>query len=205
MAYLYNLNNLLKWLNRYAELLNNLISHTDSLRRDAQRWSATTNLYRLSRLASNSTVVFLQDISMFCPSYWKEKVVNNLRIYMPITTFYPLIGGTEKQALIKGQSLIERGYQVTIITFRHDRTWLKHEMVEGVPVMRIAGTLVGNRQKLPRLLQRLLYGVALLMMGWTLWRHRRNYDLLQVYQLTLLALPVALVCRLTGKPMLIVA
>src|SRR6266566_9537236 len=118
MAYLYNLNNLLKWLKRYAELLNSLVSPNDWVRRDAQLWSATTNLYRLLRLASNSTVAFLQDTSMFCPSHWKERVVNNRRKYMPITSFYPLIGGAEKQALIQGRSLMERGYQVTIITFR---------------------------------------------------------------------------------------
>jgi glycosyltransferase involved in cell wall biosynthesis len=44
----------------------------------------------------------------------------------------------------------------------------------------------------------------LMVLGWTLWLHRRHYDILHVYQLTLLALPTALVCRLNGKAMVIV-
>jgi len=129
--------------------------------------------------------------------------VGNLRIYFAITTFHPLVGGAETQTLAQGRNLRERGYEATIVTFRYDRSWLSREEIEGVPVIRVAGTLLGGREKLPRVLQKLLYLMAMLVMVWTLWRRRHCYDILHVCQLNLLALPTALVCRLTGKPMII--
>jgi glycosyltransferase involved in cell wall biosynthesis len=129
--------------------------------------------------------------------------VSNPRIYIAISTFLPLIGGAEMQALAQGRSLHERGYDATIITFRHERSWQSREVIEGVPVIRVAGTMLGGREKLPRLLQKLLYLVALLTMSWTLWRQRRHYDILHVYQFSSLALLAALVSRLTGKPIII--
>lgn len=131
--------------------------------------------------------------------------MNNPRIYITIGTFHPVVGGAEKQALMQARSLRERGYAASIITFRHNKAWSAHETIEGVPIIRVAGMLLGRRGKLPRFLQKLVYPVALLVMGWALWQHRRRYDILHVYQLTLLALPSALVCRLTGTPMVIAA
>jgi glycosyltransferase involved in cell wall biosynthesis len=131
------------------------------------------------------------------------KVKGNPRIYIAIATFHPLVGGAERQALAQGRSLRERGYVATIITFRHNRAWPRHEVIEGVPVIRVAGALLGGREKLPRTLQKMLYVLALVVMGWSLWQERFYFDLLHVYQLTLLTLPTALVCRITGKPMII--
>src|SRR5713226_3027291 len=125
------------------------------------------------------------------------------RIYIVIATFLPSVGGAEKQAFAQGRSLRERGYETTVVTFRHNRTWPQRELIEGVPVIRVAGTILGGREKLPRLLQKLSYLLAMLVMGWTLWRQRQHYDVLHVYQLSLLTLPAALLCRLAGKPMLV--
>ena len=125
------------------------------------------------------------------------------RIYIAIATFFPWVGGAEKQALVQAQSLCKRGYAVTIITFRHYRNWLPNEVIEGVPVIRVAGSLLGDRKKLPVLLQKLFYLIAMAVMGLVLWRHRQYYDVLHVYQLNLLALPTAVACRFTGKPMII--
>src|SRR6266852_3415189 len=125
------------------------------------------------------------------------------RIYIAISTFYPVVGGAEKQALMQGRSLRERGYESTIITFSHDMRWLPGEVIEGGPVKRIAGLLLGRREKLPRALQKLFYLLAMLVMGWTVWRERQHFDILHVYQLNLLALPTALVCCLINKPMII--
>ncbi|GAC1350447.1 MAG: N-acetyl-alpha-D-glucosaminyl L-malate synthase BshA [Ktedonobacteraceae bacterium] len=129
--------------------------------------------------------------------------MSDLRIYIAISTFHPLVGGAEKQALLQARSLRERGHRATIVTFHHEKRWLVREVIEGVPVMRVAGRLLGERKKLPRVLQRLVYLLAMLVMGWTLWQHRHRYDLLHVYQLNLLALPTALACRLTGKPLVV--
>ena len=125
------------------------------------------------------------------------------RIYMAISTFYPVVGGAEKQALMQARSLRERGYATTIITFRHNMTWLPCEVIEGVPVKRIADLLLGWREKLPKVLQKLFYLLAMVIMGWTLWRHRQYYDILHVYQLNLLVLPAALACLFSGKPMVV--
>ncbi len=130
--------------------------------------------------------------------------MSNPRIYIAIPTFHPLVGGVETQTLAQARNLRERGYGATVITFRHNKMWLPGEVIQGVPVIRVAGTVLGGREKLPRPIQRLLYLLALLAMGWTLWRQRQRYDVLHVCQLSLLTLPAAIVCRLTGKPMLIV-
>jgi glycosyltransferase involved in cell wall biosynthesis len=129
--------------------------------------------------------------------------LKNPRIYIAIATFHPIIGGSETMALLQARILRERGYEATIITFHHYKASLSNEEMEGVPIIRIAGVLLGDREKLPRLLQRLLYVLALVVMGWTLWLHRRNYDVLHVYQLNLLAIPTALACRFSGKPMIL--
>ncbi len=127
----------------------------------------------------------------------------NPRIYIVTATFLPSVGGAEKQAFAQSRSLRERGYETTIVTFRRKRTWPRHELIEGVPVIRVAGMLLEGREKLPRPLQKLAYLLAMLVMGWTLWRQRQRYDILHVYKLGLLTLPAALVCRLTGKRMLV--
>ena len=129
--------------------------------------------------------------------------VSNPRIYIAISTFLPWVGGAEKQALAQGRVLRERGFEATIITFRYDKAWLSHEIIEGVSVIRVAGMVLGGREKFPRLIQKVLYLIAMMIMAWTLWRHRRRYDVLHVYQLNLLALPTALVCHLAKKPMLV--
>jgi glycosyltransferase involved in cell wall biosynthesis len=125
------------------------------------------------------------------------------RIYIVIGTFHPLIGGAESQAHIQGKSLRERGYEATVVTFRHRKRWLKREQVEGVPVVRIAGALLDGRDRYPRAMQQILYLFAMLVLIWRLWRDRHRYDILHVYQLSSLTLPTALACRLTGKPMLV--
>jgi len=127
----------------------------------------------------------------------------NPRIYIATATFLPSVGGAEKQAFAQGRSMRERGFETTVVTFRRKRSWSRYELIEGVPVIRVAGMLLEGREKLPRPLQKLLYLVAMLVMGWTLWRHRQRYDILHVYRLGLLALPAALVCRLASKRMLV--
>lgn len=121
------------------------------------------------------------------------------RIYIVIGTFLPAIGGAEKQAFAQAQSLRNRGYEATVVTFHHQAIWPKREVMEGVPVIRVAGRLLRDRSKRPRLLQKLAYFAALLVLGWTLLWHHRRYDVVHVYGFHFLALLVAFVCRLTAK------
>jgi glycosyltransferase involved in cell wall biosynthesis len=125
------------------------------------------------------------------------------RIYIAIPTFHPLVGGAETQTLAQAQRLVENGYQIQIVTFHHKHIWPSRETIQGVPVMRVAGLFLGRRATMPRLLQQCMYLIAMFVMSWTLWHHRKKYDILQVCQLGSLCLPLAAVCRLACKPMTI--
>jgi glycosyltransferase involved in cell wall biosynthesis len=129
--------------------------------------------------------------------------VSDLRIYITIGTFHPLVGGAERQALLQGRALRARGYDATIVTLRHNRAWPKYEVVEGVPVVRVAGMVLGGRERLPTPLRRLAYLLGALTLGWTLWWRRQQYDILHVYQLNLLILPAALVSGFVNKPLIV--
>jgi glycosyltransferase involved in cell wall biosynthesis len=129
--------------------------------------------------------------------------VTKPRIHILIATFHPQVGGAERQALMQGQELRARGYDATIVTLRHDRSWPQHEVIEGLPVVRIAGAFLGGRQRLPAPLRKLAYLLGVLGTGWALWRRRHRYDLVHVYQLNLVTLPAACVCALIGKPLIV--
>lgn len=129
--------------------------------------------------------------------------MNKPRIYFALTTFHPLVGGAETQALLHCRNFQERGYDVTILTLRHDRSWPREEVIDDVPVVRVAGRLLGGRERLPRLLQQACYLMAMFVVVWALWRHRRQYDVLHIYQLNLLALLGGVMCRITGKPLVV--
>ncbi|GCE46802.1 glycosyltransferase involved in cell wall biosynthesis [Thermosporothrix hazakensis] len=125
------------------------------------------------------------------------------RIYLVIATFHPYVGGAETQALLQARILRDLGHEATVVTFQHKKEWASREIVKGVPVIRVGRSVLVGRERLPRLLQRLMYFLALIMLGWTLWKHRSRYDLLHVYQLSTLTLPNALVALFARKPMLI--
>ena len=129
--------------------------------------------------------------------------MSNPRIYIVIGTFLPLVGGAEKQALLQGKSMRQRGFEATILTLRHDTKWPAYELIDGVPIVRVAGRMLGHREKLPHLLRQVCYVLALLILGWRLWFHRDRYEILHVYQISLLALIAACVCRLVSKPLII--
>jgi glycosyltransferase involved in cell wall biosynthesis len=140
---------------------------------------------------------------MGSPSDGEGNEVSNPRIYIAIGTFHPLVGGAERQALLQGQALRALGYDATIVTLRHDRAWPKHDVVEGVPVVRVAGMALGGREKLPTPLRRLAYLLGVFILGWALWWRRQRFDILHVYQLNLLILPAALVSGLVSKPLIV--
>lgn len=131
-------------------------------------------------------------------------MIHKPRIYVTITTFFPLVGGAETQTLAQCQRLLETGHDVHIFTFHHKDSWPAEESVKGVPVKRVAGLFLGRREKLPRPVRQLLYLLAIFAMSWTIWRHRKDFDVLQVCQFSVLVLPLAIVCRLARKPMTVV-
>src|SRR5690242_4246227 len=102
--------------------------------------------------------------------------MSSLRLYIIAPTFLPMVGGAERQALAHARSLRERGFTTTILTLRYKKSWPMRETIEGVPILRTAGGVLGGREKLLRPLQKMLYLIALLVMSWTVWHHRRSYD-----------------------------
>lgn len=126
------------------------------------------------------------------------------RVHVVITTFLPSVGGAETQTLAQCQNLLQRGHDMQVVTFRHQAAWAPYEVVKGVPVTRVAGFLLGRRKQLPRLFQKVLYFLAMFVMGWALWQRRNQYDVLQLCQFSLLVLPLAVVCFLARKPMAII-
>lgn len=130
--------------------------------------------------------------------------MNKPRIYILLETFLPLIGGVETQTLAQARSLRARGYEVKILTFRHNSAWSPNEVIDDVPVIRVAGLLLGRRERLPRVLRRFLYFLALLVMAWTVWQHRHRYDVLQICKFSAIVIPNSLVCRLAHKPLVII-
>jgi glycosyltransferase involved in cell wall biosynthesis len=125
------------------------------------------------------------------------------RIYVAIDTFLPLVGGAEKQAFLQSRYLREQGFEVTVITMHYKQEWPKSEILDDVPVLRVAGQALFWRECMPGIVRRLCYLLALLAMGWQLWMHRSNYDILHVFQLTPFTLPALLVCRLARKPLVV--
>ncbi len=125
------------------------------------------------------------------------------RIYLVLETFLPLIGGVEMQTLAQARVLKARGYEVKILTFRHNAAWMPNEVIDGVPVVRVAGLLLGHRERLPRPLKRFFYFLALFVMAWTVWQQRHHYDVLQLCKFSVMVIPLSLVCRLARKPLVV--
>jgi glycosyltransferase involved in cell wall biosynthesis len=126
------------------------------------------------------------------------------RVYIVVETFLPLVGGVETQTLAQARQLKRKGYEVTILTFRHHAAWLTHESMDGVSVVRVAGLLLGRRERLPRLLRRFLYFLALLVMAWTVWKERQHYEVVQLCKFSVMVIPLSLICRFAQKPLIIV-
>ena len=129
--------------------------------------------------------------------------MDNLRVYIAIETFLPMIGGSEKQAFQQGKYLRTRGIEATILTMHFQTNCPGYECLDGVPVWRVAGRVLAWHRRLPGAFRRLCYFFALLVLGWRLWRHRHNYDIVHVFQLTLFTLPALVVCRLAHRPLVI--
>ncbi|HEY4384558.1 MAG TPA: hypothetical protein VGN34_08815, partial [Ktedonobacteraceae bacterium] len=126
------------------------------------------------------------------------------RVCIAINTFYPIIGGAERQAFTQAKVLHAHDYPVMVITFRQKFTWPPYEVLEGVPVTRIGGRLLSERGELRfPLMKRLCYLLGLCLLGWTLWRKRSSYDILHVYHMNMFALPAALVSFLVRKPLIV--
>jgi glycosyltransferase involved in cell wall biosynthesis len=129
--------------------------------------------------------------------------MKHLRVCLVPETFFPLVGGSEKQALYQCHYLRLRGIEATIITMHSHRASPAFEVLDGIPVVRVAGNMLAWHDRLPGILRRFCYLLALFILGWRLWQSRHAYDIVHVFQLSLFMLPALAVCRLARKPLVV--
>ncbi len=121
----------------------------------------------------------------------------SIRICFVSFYFWPSIGGAEVRAEKIARQLQALGYDVTVVTFRHDRQWERKEMLDGLSVVRVGGIYRRDGQLS---IGRLGYLPASIAMFLTLWRLRHSYDVIHALQLSP---PAALIGQLTHKPVIL--
>src|SRR5258707_5491647 len=129
--------------------------------------------------------------------------MHTTRVYIAPETFLPLVGGSEKQAFLQSKYLRAQGIEATIITLHFQRDCPASEVMEGVPVLRVAGRILRWHERLPGILRQLCYLCALIVLGWRLWHCRHAYDVLHIFQFSLFTLPALVVSRLAEKPLVV--
>jgi L-malate glycosyltransferase len=60
-----------------------------------------------------------------------------MKILFVISSFYPLWGGTENQALLQAQELVRRGHHVRVLTWQHHPSHPRDEIYGGVEIRRM--------------------------------------------------------------------
>lgn len=115
------------------------------------------------------------------------------KIWFLISSYHPTVGGGETHARLLARVLAQRGWPITVLTRRRDRTWPAVENLDGTTIRRVAPAGV------PRLGKYLMLLPALLDM----LRHRRDIDILYVCGLRVLGLAGMLFARLTGCPVIL--
>jgi glycosyltransferase involved in cell wall biosynthesis len=118
-----------------------------------------------------------------------------MKVLMVILQFYPMIGGTEKQAQLLAQKLIEKGIQVQLVTGWWKWGTPRREIINGIKIFRNFSFWGMFGIKGLRTLGALTYMVTL---GIYLFRQRHTYDIIHVHQ----ALYPAFVSLLIGKGIL---
>ncbi len=61
-------------------------------------------------------------------------------IVFAVPDFLPWLGGTTRQTLNQAKALQRHGFDVVVLTQRIDRSWPRHDFVDGVPVERVGPT-----------------------------------------------------------------
>ncbi len=121
-----------------------------------------------------------------------EKPAHPLSVVMVIQTFYPSIGGAEKQCLVLSKALQERGVRVNVLIERL-QGYPKNDKIQGVPVTRLGwgGTSVWHS---------ITFMVAVF---WHLIRNPRRYDIIHVHLAASHAVAAALAGKLIGKKVVV--
>jgi len=110
---------------------------------------------------------------------------------MHIQTFYPAVGGAEKQALELSRSLVSRGITVTVLTRLAGNT-AAEEVMGGVRVVRLR-TWPGSLDAFSFMVRSFFY----------LLKHSAEYDLVHVHLASSHAIAALLAAKFTGKKTLV--
>jgi glycosyltransferase involved in cell wall biosynthesis len=114
-----------------------------------------------------------------------------MRILTTLTYFRPHYSGLTIYAERLARALVARGHQVTVLTSRYETNLLPHEMYAGVEVIR------------PNVWARVSKGVLMPgMLSWA-WKLARQADIVHLHLPQLDAAPIAVLCWLLRKPLVI--
>lgn len=112
------------------------------------------------------------------------------RICMLLESYYPVVGGMETQAVNMTRSFLRENMPVLIVTRRSSPELPAHEIIEQAPVYRVGPTTRSSRARWLMVLTALP----------TLFRLRREYDLILVPGFRALGLTAVAIQMLLGKP-----
>lgn len=118
-----------------------------------------------------------------------EQVTSLPSICILTETFYPVIGGGETQARSLAEGLKQHGWEVLVLTRRSDAGLPRQEVIESVPVHRIAPSGAGHWKK---------WGLVLSSFP-ALIKLRRQYDVVFVSGFRVLGMTAVIVSKLLGK------
>jgi glycosyltransferase involved in cell wall biosynthesis len=124
----------------------------------------------------------------------------HLRVCFVSLLFLPSIGGAQIRAEKQARQLRNLGHDVMIVTLRLKRQWERKMLIHGLPVVR-----VGGLYKLDGTLRIGRLGIWPVSIGMflVLWRLRRAYDVIHVFQITPLAAVATIIGKLTHKPVVV--
>lgn len=114
-----------------------------------------------------------------------------MRVLITLTYYRPHYSGLTIYTERMARALAARGNQVTVITSRFEPTLPKHEVKDGVEIIR------------PRVLMHVSKGVIMPLMLWHAWKQIRSADVVCLHVPQLDAAAIAVLARLMGKPVVL--
>jgi len=123
-----------------------------------------------------------------------------VKVLFILSQFYPLEGGTERQALLLAKALSRKTLPVDVVTGRWSRTTAKRENLDSVKIYR--NTTLGNhwQSSFMRNLSGVVYMVTLFIF---LFLKRNRYNVYHVHQAFYPAFVAVIAGRLFKKPVIV--
>jgi len=115
-----------------------------------------------------------------------------MRIFSVLTYYDPHWTGLTAHARSLSTELAARGHQVSLLAHRHDPALPRSELRDGVRVERVRPVAQVSR------------GMLSPAFASAAWRQAQRHDLVLLHTPMLEALPVALICRALGRPLVVV-